>query len=711
MRKQIATSLVVLSLGAAPKLASAAPLFDLVANRTLAHGQAQGGLYIAAGTAGFAKYVHFSRPTPTWKLGKVHEGKKVALPSTQAVLEVPLTAAQAKATAVTLRLFAPTKSSLRISNKDKGSASVPLNEGWQTLSVPVPPGVLQEGETKLLLTFAQSGNIAGQKAAAAVEWIAIGNSAPLEDGALTLAGRNGLTLTRGTALTYYVQIPEGGSLALAGDAAGCTVTASAVHSTQAGSRALVEGAVKPGTPFDLAAASGKVVRLTISADGASCGKTTLTGALQNLAAPVAVNKVPPPKNVVFWLTDSTRADKYKVFNDKTRVETKFMDAWAKQATIFRQAYVQGNESRVSHASIFTGLYAKQHNFISEKAVLDSKFVTFPEIAKAAGLRTGGVMGNGFIKARWGFGEGFDMITNHIEEEKGLRAEDILKAGKAWLADNASKRFFLYLGTIDAHVSWRAHSPWFEKYDPNPYTGQFTKALTDPQLDKVIAGQLKLTDRDKVRVLAFYESDISYNDQQFGELVAYLEKIGHKEDTMIILTADHGEEMYEHGRIGHGQSLREELVRVPLVIYYPPLFPAGRVVEEGVDTVDILPTIADALGQPIPKDVQGESLVPLAQGVGVGYPRPSIGSQYELAHTMRLGKYKLWIGGSGDLRLHDAAKDAAENNDLINSHPIERRFVTDAMGMWMAYQTRWKKTRWGVASNMKPEAANDLEDAP
>ena len=76
--------------------------------------------------------------------------------------------------------------------------------------------------------------------------------------------------------------------------------------------------------------------------------------------------------------------------------------------------------------------------------------------------------------------------------------------------------------------------------------------------------------------------------------------------------------------------------------------------------------------------------------------------------MRLGKWKLWVGGSGDTKLFDASTDAAEAHELTAERPLERRFVEDAMGVWMAYQGQWKKSRWGVASNHKAELARDLE---
>src|SRR5262249_12725312 len=146
--------------------------------------------------------------------------------------------------------------------------------------------------------------------------------------------------------------------------------------------------------------AGHVARLTLLAGG-DC---TLGGALTTGGdAPKAV-VAPRPKNLVFWMTDDTRADKLKLWNPKSRVETPVLEAFAKQATVFKTAYVQGNESRVSHASLWTGLYPAQHHFISDKAKLNLEFVTLPEVAKPAGLFTAGYMANGFISEFWGFGQ-------------------------------------------------------------------------------------------------------------------------------------------------------------------------------------------------------------------------------------------------------------------------------------------------------------------
>ncbi|MDB4964689.1 MAG: hypothetical protein JWN44_378 [Myxococcales bacterium] len=697
---RVRTFALILALFASTAARAAHPVFDLIANRTLAHAERGGALSIAAGTPGFARYVHFSRPLPSWKLRQVEDGKKVALAQTQAILEVPLTLAQARGATVTLHLKSTVKQTVRASVAGKSSPAVPVAEGWQTVQLTLPAGALIDGENKITLGFANWSKFGDKRASAAVEWIDVGApstaTAPpaVSDGAA-------LTIAKGDALSWFVQVPQGGALESHLEGAGCSIK---VHAAGHGG-AHVDGTLGDNSPLDLSALADKVVRLTLMADAAAC-KLSSASLLAGGDAAV-VKRDPRPKNIVFWLTDDTRSDKFKLYNPKTRVETPVVDAFAKRATLFKVAYVQGNESRVSHASLWTGVYPSVHRFIAEKAKLDPKFVTLPEAVKPTGRATLGLMGNGFIDAFWGFGEGWDLLRNHIHEGGGLKAEDFVVEAKKLLAGYTTKPYFLYIGSIDAHVSWRAHLPWIAKYDPEPYTGPFVKACLDPQLDKIVGGKLPVTDRDRTRILALYDSDVSYNDQQFGKMMELL----NAEDTMIIFTSDHGEEFWDHGKIGHGQSLREELVHVPLLISYPPLFPAGKVVTEGVEIIDLLPTIAEAVGGKVSADVQGESLIGLAQGEGAGYPRPAVASQYELAHSMRLGRWKLWVGGSGDTRLFDAMVDAAESKELSAERPVERRFITDAMGMWMAYQSQWKKTRWGVASNHKPELARDLESAP
>jgi arylsulfatase A-like enzyme len=176
-----------------------------------------------------------------------------------------------------------------------------------------------------------------------------------------------------------------------------------------------------------------------------------------------------------------------------------------------------------------------------------------------------------------------------------------------------------------------------------------------------------------------------------------------------VTADHGEELWEDGRCGHGASLRETLVHVPLFVRYPPLIPPGTVVEEGVDALDVLPTLADALGLEPPTPSQGHSLVPLTQGVGRGYPRPAYASQYEYAHTMRVGSWKIWLTRLGGLKLYDLSADPGEHKSVAG-RSIEARYMIDLLYLFLANRDVWNKREWGEVNNMTAAAPVALERA-
>lgn len=674
------------------------PVYSLVDNRPLAHLQSRGGLYIEAGAPGMARYIHFSRPT-TWSLRATEEGRKVAVASARAKLEVPLTAAQAQAGVMWLGLKSPALSTVRVEAGGKTSDTVTLQPGWQVAEVKLPAGALAVGENELTLRFAKLGTFAGHKGGAAVEFIQLGGSAPTQADAAT---KGKLMLPSGGGAAYYVWVPAGGVLSAQGQGGGCQVEAS-VDGKRVGELRL------DGSALDLSAHQKRFVRLDLAVTG-SCSAVTLDRADLEESGPAPKLATPkPPRNVIVWVSDATRADKFKIFNPKTRVETPFFSELAKRATIFSSAYVQGNESRVSHASLFSSLYPSVHKMIPANAKLSSAFTILPEVLHAAGRYAVGIMGNGFITARWGFGDGWDVLKNHIHDGGGLSAEALLSDAIKTMDPHADKPFFLYIGTIDCHVSWRAHEPWVSRYDAPSYQGAYIKFLSGTDAEKIGSHKLKVSARDQQRIEAIYDSDVSYTDATVAKLFDWLKAKGHADDTMVIFTADHGDELWDHGKIGHGQSLYDELVHVPLVIYYPPLFPAGRHVTEGVDILDLMPTIADALGVKIPAAAQGESLVPLASGVGGGYPRPAIASQYELAHAMRLGGWKLWVGGSGQTRLNHVAVDRGEQRELWDNKAsaVEQRALTDAMGLWMANRDEWKKRRWGVSSNLLPAFAKDM----
>ncbi len=684
----------------APSRGPERPVYSLVDNRLSAHRQRAGGLLVAAGSAGFVRYLRFSRQSLTWKTRQERDGVKVAvMGGKSSSVTVPLSREQAAGTP-TLRLrsysAAPQRLGFRINGKQDKEVTTELAAGWSTAEVAVPEGALEQGENEIIF-------FAG-KSPVEMAWLQVGGTAAGDDlSSLYDESGKALVLPEGGGLAYYVMIPEGGLIT--GDLSDAKCQVAVRASPEDG--APVEGKlVGRGSAVKLDALAGKVVRLEVTNQG--CPEAKLSAAALVVAGEAPKLKRPgKPKHVVLWIMDSLRADHIGLFLEGARAETPIFAELAKTSAVFAHTYVQGNETKCSHASIWTSLYPMRHKMIPPNSSIDFKWVTVDEVAKSGGLLTSGVSGNGYITPKRGFGEKWDKFRNHIHDGGGLAAEDILTKGIESLAGKEKDPWFLYLGTIDTHVSWRAKEPWFGKYDPDAYSGRFTREASGQDVGKIAAGALKINDRDLVRLKALYDSNVSYQDQQVGKLLEWLDQQGIRDDTMIILTADHGDELMEEGRIGHGSSLRSSLVWVPMVIHYPPLFPAGRV-PEGADTLDIVPTIADVLGVEPDPEWQGESLLPLAQGLGRGYPRLTMASLYENAHAGQMGQWKLRAARGGS-QLFDMATEPEEKTDVGKQHPYAARMVADALWLLRAYNEEWRKAAWGNPANVTAKFAADMKE--
>src|SRR5690606_11185553 len=152
------------------------------------------------------------------------------------------------------------------------------------------------------------------------------------------------------------------------------------------------------------------------------------------------------------------------------------DKLAETAAVFTNFYVQGNESQVSHSSLWTSLYPAKHGKMGAGQKLDAKWTTIDEVAKADGMYTVGVSANGYVRPTFGFGTGWDRFTDHVEESQGRQAGVLMARALAFLDGKLADPWFLYLRTIDIHVSWRAKQPWIEKYSPG-YRGRFAETFS------------------------------------------------------------------------------------------------------------------------------------------------------------------------------------------------------------------------------------------
>lgn len=683
---------------ATPAWAAAPIEYDLVANAPLAHTW-QAGVVADAASDGFVKYTRdmYGR----WKQ-TTEDARPVWLSNgVQANLWLPV-GPELKGKKLALEaVFKPIGKDQRLDAFVNGKkiASPTVTNGWNTLRLELPGGTVKPGFAHVRLHFRRSSAYKGTKTAVGIRAVRVGDaSAPAlpsdEAGLKALLGRvsgGNITLPEGGGLDYYVTPVKGQTLT--GSVAGGDIKVIA-RLDKGGEKALGGGA---NLNVKLDAVAGKAVRLMLR------GKGTLSNA--KIGGGTAGTVTPKkPKYVVFWLIDTLRADKLGFYdmpnaNKRPKVKTPNLDALAKESAIFEPFYVQGNESKASHASLFTGTYPVKHGVYTHKANLKSSHTTIAEAFKKAGFKTAGFCSNGYISKKWNYIQGFDKFVNFIREGKANNARAVAKAAIRWIDKNKDKPFYLYLGTSDPHVTYRRHQEFIGQYDKNDksYNGRFKKSLSGVEIGKLKGRKTPPGARDRKRIEALYENEIAFNDKHFGTLVDHLKKVGIWDETVVIISADHGDEFWEHGSCGHGHNLHQELVNVPLMIRYPGVLPAGRVTS-GTDGVDLLPTLQALLGQPMANDVQGADVLPFV-GAKSAYPMAVMASQGKGSFALAAGPAKVIMRSEKSITAYDIGRDTAELTDVFGTKMVTTMAALDPLAIYLSRKKTWKKSAWGAPNNL------------
>jgi arylsulfatase A-like enzyme/tetratricopeptide (TPR) repeat protein len=309
--------------------------------------------------------------------------------------------------------------------------------------------------------------------------------------------------------------------------------------------------------------------------------------------PSSVSKPPSPRdvNVLLITLDTLRADHLSCYGSK-KVATPNIDALAARGVLFTQAVAQVPLTTPSHASILTGTYPQVHKLRDNGGfVLDGSIPTLATLTKDNGFETAAFVGAAVLNRHFGLNRGFDHYGDNLNEKPNakllpgvvaeLRGDAVTRRALDWLDQRAKpgtgtppvKNFFLWAHYYDAHFP----------YDPpEPYGTRFQK--------------------DK------YSGEIAYVDQQVGELLKGLAARGLAERTLVVLMADHGESLGDHGEFTHGVFLYDSTMHIPLMIAGPGL-PAAKVITRQVRSIDVMPTVADYLGLSPGSQAQGISLLP------------------------------------------------------------------------------------------------------
>lgn len=291
------------------------------------------------------------------------------------------------------------------------------------------------------------------------------------------------------------------------------------------------------------------------------------------------------KNILLITLDTTRADRLPVYGYK-KLKTPHLDRLARQSYVFDDAISHVPLTLPAHASILTGMLPIHHGVRDNSGFyVDQSVFTLPEILKANGYRTSAFVSAFVLDSQWQLDQGFDLYYDHFNFDKGNHpaaeaaqrpAEETVTQAIQWLKANNDAPFFSWVHFYDPH----------EPYDPpEPYKSEYR---TDP-----------------------YDGEIAYMDGAIGKLLNQVSDLQLQHETIVIVTADHGEGLGEHQEDTHALFVYDTTQRVPLIIQLPGK--QGARVTALAQHSDLLPTILDLLGIAVPGEVQGKNLIPCMNG--------------------------------------------------------------------------------------------------
>ena len=633
------------------------------------------------GVPGGAKYTLGGWLTSTGEDRVVGGASAMIIPGTSAKLALPSEGTEAQVLAVRARGGRRDRLRVFLNTREIGGGELAADGAWTTVRVSIAAGVLKRGENTLLLRSANSG--------VAIDWVKLGPDAEVDDAAPAspeqLAVRDGqaaaLAVPAGLTLGFAAEIPR--AARLRGTVKGASGARLELIAKRDGADDLVLARVDAtaqgaALDADLGALAGDIVRLDLRAVGGEVrvvapGIVTLDG-----AAPTATR---PIKNVIVYLIDTLRADKLQAVNPRSRVLTPGLARFVETAAVMAGAHTQENWTKPSVATLLSSLFPWQHQAITTEAVVPNDVELLPETLSARGFHTGAFIANGYVSDRFGFRQGWTSYRNYVREGRRNVAQYVAADVLEWLDQRPQEKpFFLYVHTIDPHVPYKPPRQFLEMYDATPYSGVVNFASDNELLEKIKAGRIPLNARDKVHLEALYDGEISYHDVHFNSILDGLARRNLADDTMVIIVADHGEEFWDHGSVGHGHSVYEELLHIPMIVRLPGTTATALRVEDAVGLVDVMPTVLEALGQPLPNGLAGQSFLPLLRGETADAPRSAVSGFMEGWRTVVSGRYKLIHRTLERQMLYDLSRDPHEQTDLGPEHPIGVRYLRGMLGM-------------------------------
>jgi arylsulfatase A-like enzyme len=419
-------------------------------------------------------------------------------------------------------------------------------------------------------------------------------------------------------------------------------------------------------------------------------------------------------DIVLITLDTTRADRLGCYGYPGET-TPNLDRFAEEAVVHTRAYSTTSWTLPAHASLFTGKFTASHGarYHPDGSLLLTDVISGPErwsqfrvrglgqgertlaaMLSEAGYSTGAVVAGPWLKRVMGLDRGFDHYDDDgITSRNGRPAPEVTDRGLAWIAGNTEPPFFLFLNYFDPHEPLKA----------------------PPQFIRDLAAEGESNPpRDQRSRL--YDAEVRFMDHHLGRLFQGLKYLDRYDGSWIIITADHGELLGEHGLIGHTNTLHEEIVRVPLIVKYPSGEGTTGADDSEVQLVDVFATILDRLGLAIPPDVQGNPLSEvrhpmIAEFFPLEFMRRAFrGSAEEWRGDMRTlhqGDYKFIWSSIDRHQLFDLSVDPRESRNLVEELPEVAESMQAELMDYLA--TLPEPATDGAPRRVDPETEEALRD--
>ncbi len=407
----------------------------------------------------------------------------------------------------------------------------------------------------------------------------------------------------------------------------------------------------------------------------------------------------PRRNLVVVFLDGANALRMGLYG-YSKETTPSIDVLGAKSIVFETAVSQAVYTIASIGSVLTSHYPERHQSVTFADRLRQDAITFPGLLTEAGYRTAGFSGNAVVSKAYGLDRGYEEFFQVREREDYTgRGDSVLRAFVEWLDDAADERFLAYLHFREPHFPYDPPPPFDTAFGESEL---YPEGITDwrNQIevlnDKAAAGERPPTEvLDRIRGL--YDGNMAYVDSLVGKLLGELERRGLSDDTIVVLTADHGEALFEHDYIGHNTQLYEESIRVPLMIHIPAT--KARSVEGVVELVDLAPTILELAGVAF-DDMDGQSLLRPEPG-RIAFSRTVWDKP---RYSARGERYKLiWNSRTDRREIYDLERDPGETRNILEEEPFMSGLFEQRMFAWLAEQERLR------ASTPPPESAVVTEE--